>query len=259
MMFSYQSLPILVSVLLILSYIGYQRFFSPLARIPGPFLASLTSWWLVSQTRTQRYHRISIDMHRKYGPIVRTSPNQVSVSTAQLVRQVYPISTTAWPKSDWYRVWRGPRKLDLFAGQDQKIHKQQRKFVARAYSAETLKDLEPYVDNCLQMLMQQLDKRVGHRVDMAKWVHLFSFGKSLELPFILVYTVTKHNVDIEARCRRRNHMVCKLWLCRRRKRRWHIRKHPNTRSFRILAWPCPLRLLCTRVTQTPHWQLAWRG
>lgn len=66
------------------------------------------------------------------------------------------------------------------------MHKQQRKFVARAYSTETLKDLEPYVDNCLQMLMQQLDKRVGHRVDMAKWVHLFSFGKSIELPFILV-------------------------------------------------------------------------
>ena len=244
MMSPYQYVLMLISILFLLSYVVYQRFLSPLSRIPGPFLASLTNWWLVYQTKTERYHRISVNLHKKYGPIVRTAPNQVSVSTPQAVRQVYPVSTTAWLKSDWYRVWRGPRKLDLFAGQDQKMHGQQRKWVARAYSTESLRDLEPYVDLCLKMLMEQFDKRIGQRVDMAKWVHLFAFGELRTFSSIYLHTATKFNAHLRFRCHWRNHMVHKLRVHQCRKGRWHIREHPNIGPLRVLARSCSLRLLC---------------
>ena len=109
---------------------------------------------------------------------MRLAPNEVSVATPKAVRQVYPVSASVYPKSDWYSVFRGTRKVDLFAGQDQRAHGQHRKIVARAYAMDTLKDLEPYVDHCIELLVEQLDKRVGQRIDMAKWVHLFAFGKS---------------------------------------------------------------------------------
>jgi hypothetical protein len=183
--FAVQNIHILLSqyfytlpLTLLLSYILYQRLFSPLARIPGPFLASLTNWWYVRATRTEAWHRIVVSLHEKYGPLVRIAPNEVSVGNPKAVRQIYPVSTSAFPKSDWYSVFRGTRKVDLFAGQDQRAHGLHRKMVARAYAMDTLKDLEPYVDGCLGMLVEQLDRRAGQRVDMAKWVHLFSFGKS---------------------------------------------------------------------------------
>jgi hypothetical protein len=33
-------------LLALASYVVYQRYFSPLARVPGPFFASLTTVWL---------------------------------------------------------------------------------------------------------------------------------------------------------------------------------------------------------------------
>ncbi|KAF9740985.1 cytochrome P450 oxidoreductase [Paraphaeosphaeria minitans] len=159
----------------LICYILYQHLFHPLARIPGPFLASLTNWWYVRATRTETWHRIVVSLHEKYGPIVRIAPNQVSVGAPKAVRQIYPVSSTAFPKSDWYSVFRGTRRVDLFAGQDQWAHGRHRKMVVRAYAMDTLKDLEPYVDYCLELLVEQLDGRVGQKVDMAKRVHLFSF------------------------------------------------------------------------------------
>lgn len=171
-----QYIYILLPVLLT-AYILYQRLFHPLASIPGPFLASLTNWWQVRATRTDAWHRIVVSLHEKYGPIVRIAPNEISVGTAKAVRQIYSVSGNAFLKSDWYSVWRGTRKVDLFAGQDPSTHGKHRKMVARAYTMETLKDLEPYVDKCIGVLVEQFDKRVGESVDMAKWVHLFSFGE----------------------------------------------------------------------------------
>ncbi|KAL1599628.1 hypothetical protein SLS60_007431 [Paraconiothyrium brasiliense] len=170
----YSYFPIFPLTLLI-CYVLYQRFISPLAPIPGPFLASLSSWWYVRATRTHTWNRLIIRLHSKYGPLIRIAPNEISVSTPKAVRQIYPVSASAFPKSDWYSVFRGTRKVDLFAGQDQRVHGQHRKMVARAYAMDTLRDLEPYVDYCLGLLVEQLDRRVGDRVDMGKWVHLFSF------------------------------------------------------------------------------------
>jgi hypothetical protein len=69
---------IIFSIFLILSgYIVYQRYFSPLAKVPGPFLASFTNlWWLCVVLKRQQ-HLDSIRLHEQYGPLVRLGPNHV--------------------------------------------------------------------------------------------------------------------------------------------------------------------------------------
>ena len=159
----------------ILSYIIYQRFFSPLSKIPGPFWASLSRWWLIPVSRAGHYNTILMSLHSKYGPIVRIAPDEVSVSDVSAIRQIYGAGS-GFRKSDWYSVWQGTRKFDLFAGRDEKIHGQQRKLVARAYTMDALKDLEPYVDNMIEVFNRKMDEQVGKVVDLAKWAQLFAFG-----------------------------------------------------------------------------------
>lgn len=59
------------------AYVVYQRFFSPLAGVPGPLLASLTSYWLVRVWSGHHVSQTYVDIHEKYGPVVRTGPNTV--------------------------------------------------------------------------------------------------------------------------------------------------------------------------------------
>lgn len=60
-------------------YVIYQCFLSPLARIPGPFLAKLTNWHRAYLTYEGQAHRKYLALHRKYGAVVRTGPNVLLV------------------------------------------------------------------------------------------------------------------------------------------------------------------------------------
>jgi cytochrome P450 len=165
------SFPVAVAI----AYVVYQRFFSPLAKVPGPFWASLTRFWLVKVVRESNYHRVAQQLHAKYGSVVRIAPDEVSVSDLDGFRKIYG-SGSRFPKSSFYGVFQGTRVFDLFAGQDEAIHGKHRKLVARAYTMETLKDLEPYVDKMLDIFTTKMDEQVEQNIDMSNWLQLFAFG-----------------------------------------------------------------------------------
>ena len=79
----------LLPILLFATYVAYQRFFSPLAGIPGPFGASLSRLWIVKHSWQGNMHRQMIDLHSKHGKIVRTGPNEVSVADVKALKAIY--------------------------------------------------------------------------------------------------------------------------------------------------------------------------
>ena len=83
----------LVLVLVLAIYVAYQQYFSALARIPGPFGASLSRLWLVKHSWDGDMHRQMINLHSKYGKLVRTGPNEVSVSDLGAIKKIYGSTT----------------------------------------------------------------------------------------------------------------------------------------------------------------------
>src|SRR5271155_184002 len=53
----------------------YRRYFHSLSKYPGPFLASITRWWMVSEIFSGKHEQHIRALHKKYGTIVRISPN----------------------------------------------------------------------------------------------------------------------------------------------------------------------------------------
>ena len=171
--------PVVWSVLLpvlLFIYVIYQRTLHPLAKVPGPSWASLTRLWMVKHSRDGDMHRTMIALHEQLGPIVRTAPNEVSVADPNIIKQIYGAGSR-YRKSDWYSVWQGHRTFDLFAERNERVHGQQRKLVSRPYAMESLKDLEPFVDNTLRGFLAELDQKTGQVIDMGNYVQLFAFGQ----------------------------------------------------------------------------------
>ncbi len=150
----------------------------PLGKIPGPLSARLSRAWMVKHSWQGNMHRTMIDLHKKHGKLVRTGPNEVSVSDLSAIKQIYGVGTK-FRKSDWYSVWQGHRKFDLFAERDEGIHGRQRRLVSRIYSMESLKDLEMYVNDAVSHLMTKMLERKGQSIDMGLFVQLFAFGQYL--------------------------------------------------------------------------------
>lgn len=69
-----------VSLAALFSYVIYQRYFHPLAKYPGPFLASFSNLWSVQLARSGQWPQIMQDLHNRCGenvitsPVVRTNP-----------------------------------------------------------------------------------------------------------------------------------------------------------------------------------------
>ncbi|KAF5333829.1 hypothetical protein D9757_015489 [Collybiopsis confluens] len=62
--------------------------FHPLAKIPGPWIAKVSKFWLVYIRLTGRHHLVYKELHDKYGQFVRIGPNEISVIEVNAVNTV---------------------------------------------------------------------------------------------------------------------------------------------------------------------------
>ncbi|KAK4943316.1 hypothetical protein LTR10_017159 [Elasticomyces elasticus] len=65
--------------LLAICYSLYIRYATSLRKVPGPFFASFTRLWKLQKTLRGDFEWTNIELHRRYGPIVRIAPNEVSI------------------------------------------------------------------------------------------------------------------------------------------------------------------------------------
>lgn len=166
-----------ILVAAVFAYVFYFRILHPLASIPGPFVASLSRLWLVKHVWSADMVWTVMDLHKKHGPLVRTGPNEVSVSDVAAVKRIYGAGSR-FRKSPWYSVWQGRRKFDLFPERDESTHSVQKRLVSRIYSMSALKDLEPYVNDCIGDFLAKMEKKTDEVIDLGHWLQLFAFGES---------------------------------------------------------------------------------
>jgi hypothetical protein len=63
----------------------YNRYFHPLAKFPGPFLASITEFYhIYLYLNVAAEHVVDEELHRRYGPVVRKAPNFLIVNDASV-------------------------------------------------------------------------------------------------------------------------------------------------------------------------------
>jgi hypothetical protein len=95
---------VLLLPILLATYISYlvvrERHLSPLAKVPGPWLASISKYWFISNSMKGDQHTVHLKCHEEYGPIWRAMPNYVLINDAALMQKVYK-----WDRTDWYRAF----------------------------------------------------------------------------------------------------------------------------------------------------------
>ncbi len=70
----------------------YSREATPLRKVPGPVLASFSRLWLALKTRKRNRHELDLELHKKYGTVVRIGPTHVSISSPDAIKTIYGTS-----------------------------------------------------------------------------------------------------------------------------------------------------------------------
>lgn len=104
----------------LVGYVTYQRYFHPLARFPGPFLASLTDLWQVQQFLTLKQPYNLTELHERYGEFVRYGPDKLSVTCEDAIAPLYQKGGRAFPKTEFYDAY-GSTHPNVFGMRDEEV------------------------------------------------------------------------------------------------------------------------------------------
>ncbi|KID78346.1 Pisatin demethylase [Metarhizium brunneum] len=152
--------------------------FSPLRYLPGPFWARFTRLWYVKRVYEGHFEHDNIQLHRRYGRVVRIAPNMYSIDAPEAVGTVYGIASKM-PKSDWYEGWKhpSPDRWTLFPDRDIQRHAETRRRFQGLYSMSSLVSYEGYVNECTDILQRRLSEfaRHGSIIDMTHWFQCYAF------------------------------------------------------------------------------------
>ncbi|KAH6658877.1 cytochrome P450 family protein [Truncatella angustata] len=202
---------VLAAGIAFISIVLFIRSRNPLSSVPGPFWAKWSNLWLVYHCRKGHIHRKMIEVHKKYGTLVRVGPNEVSTADIESLKTIYGAGND-FRKSDWYSVWQGSRKWDLFSERNEDIHRSQRRLVSHIYSLSSMKKLEPYVDNAITFFLTKLSTMEGQRIDVNKWVRLFAYDVIGEVTFSKRFGFIDEGKDDGAFTMIDNILYCANWV-----------------------------------------------
>jgi hypothetical protein len=78
-------------------YLLVQFVLDPLRDIPGPFLARFTRLWYFIEIYMGSFELTEIELHKKYGPIVRIAPHEYSIDDVEAAKTIYGLGNN-FPK-----------------------------------------------------------------------------------------------------------------------------------------------------------------
>jgi cytochrome P450 len=122
-------------------------------------------------------------LHKRYGPVVRFSPNVLSFVEPEIWKDVYGHRATSSFKKE-LQYFYGPDAYGSPAGlvrSDNANHARQRKLVSHAFSDKALRSQEQLLKGYVEILVEQLKKtatttsQYGQETDLVKWYNFTTF------------------------------------------------------------------------------------
>lgn len=135
--------------------------FHPLASFPGTTISKLTKWWGVWETYDGHHYIRVHELHKKYGPIVRVGPNELSIADVTAISAV--LGSCGLPKGHWYdsrQDLRASKNLQVLNGD---AHANRRRLWNRGLSSDSIESYSDIIEMRAAQLIDCLERQPGRK------------------------------------------------------------------------------------------------
>ncbi len=153
--------------------------------IPGPTISKWVNWRLklaiISGQRMYYVHQL----HQRYGPFVRITPNEVSVADPVAFAKIHKIGS-GYEKSSWYEDFTAFPRPTLFVMSDPKVHGARRRLLARGFSKTYLRqNWEEVVREKIRLTVSKIKDESTENgfANILKWWTLMATDVAVHLMF----------------------------------------------------------------------------
>ncbi|ORY71471.1 cytochrome protein [Pseudomassariella vexata] len=185
-------------VVLGIIYIAYKAiyavYFHPLSSFPGP-----TSW-AVSQIQYVRHSvagniiRTQLELHRRYGKVVRIGPNELSYCEAAVWRDVwaYRKGHEEFSKTS-LQIVVPPNGTYGILGASRMDHRRVRKLLSHSFSEKAMREQHPTIKKHVDLLVDRLRERAGKEPqNIVEWFNWTTFDVIGALAFDQSFNCLEH-------------------------------------------------------------------
>ncbi|OTA59659.1 putative cytochrome P450 [Hypoxylon sp. EC38] len=147
-----------VIVAYLIALVIHRLFFHPLSVFPGPKLAAVTVWYefYYDGIKGGQYTFKIREMHEKYGPIIRISPNELHCNDPSFIDTLYAGGSVRRDKYAYYAS-----QFGVFGTVHHNLHRLRRSAINRFFSRASVSKLEPMIHDKVDLLCKQLQTHLG--------------------------------------------------------------------------------------------------
>ncbi|KAL4966673.1 cytochrome P450 [Aspergillus stella-maris] len=160
---------ILVSIAATILVARFLHHYFRLWSVPGPLVASFTDLWFAYHVWKGTPGLILLDLHAKYGPMVRIGPNRLSLGDPKGIPVLYrtkPIQV----KGPFYRFgvdFSNPDSLSIGNVVDEQLHSTLKRPIAPLFSMATSIDMETKLEEKHAVFISHIQQKAI--VDISSW------------------------------------------------------------------------------------------
>ncbi|KAF9012303.1 cytochrome P450 [Hymenopellis radicata] len=140
-----------------------------LRRYPGPFLAKFSYLWKLWTFCSGRYSEILAETHKKYGPIVRISPCEISFSAPGAMSEIYSPRTNGVFKADFYDGFMSNGSRSIFSTVNRAQHAPIRKDMSHIFSGKIIADFTPRMKQFVNAMLDKWEHMPKEGFDCLPW------------------------------------------------------------------------------------------
>ncbi|RYP75506.1 hypothetical protein DL771_002391 [Monosporascus sp. 5C6A] len=177
-----------LTVLWVGSYVIYNLFFHPLRQYPGPLILRATRLGFYSKLMNGTLPFEMLDLHKKYGEVVRIAPNELAFSNATAWKDIMghkPQGSAEFEKWDgFYRTVEDMPTDIANAGREE--HGALRRILAHGFSDRSMREQQPIIKKYIDLLIQRLHENCQggpKALNMAAWYNYTTFDVIGDLTF----------------------------------------------------------------------------
>lgn len=188
---------------LVLYYVASTIYsWSRLRNVPGPFFAGISSLWEISTTLTGQEPWVYNDLAKKYGHLIRVSPNTILTDDPDVLRRMSGARGTYGKDGFYTGSLKHPDHDTMFSTMDMQIHDQIKAKLAGPYGGRETSAMEPIVDDMIRELHQHIRDEVSigpgreHVVNFANVANFFTMDVITRISFGREMGFLRNHADV---------------------------------------------------------------
>ncbi|KAI8316276.1 hypothetical protein K4K59_000174 [Colletotrichum sp. SAR11_240] len=173
-----------------------------LSHVPGPFWHAITGFSMARAALNGSVHEYYMELHERYGPLVRIGPNTVMFSDPDTLKRI-AAARSKYTKGEWYAVGRTtPGEDHLFSMRDEEKRKNLKSKMGPGYSGLENGGFEAGIDKQIAAFIDLIDTKyistpnVFRPMDMASKSTYFALDVISELGFGHAYGFLREDRDL---------------------------------------------------------------